>query len=129
MSFDGNQFGIGFDIGGVVLSSLTRALQRFGVVANMMKRTRGVKDSETGHSPETWSNNTVFILCFPVQSDSKETGAGDAVTQRYEIFGDTAMNISNRLVWGGETYQIETGPEMVYHGEVIYYRHVAVKLT
>lgn len=129
MSFEGRHFNQGFDIGDVFSSALQSALRKLGITATWWKRRRETKDSETGHSPEAWSTTTVFIVSFPVQSSVKETPAGDAVNERHEVYCDISMTVGDRLVWGGDTYQVDMGPENALQGRGNYYKYIMVKRT
>lgn len=109
----------------------TRFLQKFGVGATWWRRQRGSKDSETGHSAETWKHSTTsFILSFPLQSHGQDTPAGWVDEERHEVHASTAFRIRDRLEWGGDTYEVEQGAQRVdaKNGR-LYYRHIVVKRT
>lgn len=127
MSFEGRHFNQGFDIGDIFSSALQTALRRFGVTATWWHRRRTTKDSETGHSTEAWGTTTVFIVSFPVQSSVKETPAGDAAEERHEVYCGTSLTVGDRLVWGGDTYRVNMGPDNMLQGKGDYYKYIAVK--
>jgi len=114
---------------GVIEAAADRYLQKHGVGATWWRRQRGSKDSESGHSAETWkSSTTAFILSFPVNVSGRYTEAGWVDEERHEVHASTAFRVRDRLVWDGGTYEVEQDaqPVHIYNGS-LYYRHIVVK--
>jgi len=129
MSFNGNHFGEGFDIGTSNSNTFYNNVVKYGTLATWYRRTRGTKDTTTGHSPETWNTDkTLYIFAFTIADNRRETPAGEVVEQRHEVQTYVPIPKNDRLNWGGKNYTVELDPEPVYiNNDEVYYRHIVMK--
>jgi hypothetical protein len=113
-----------------VAATMKRIITRHGLNSTWWKRTRGSKDSVSGHSAETWTTaGNIKVMSYPLQSNLVGTGAGDVSEERYEVYATTAFNMRDRVEYNSEEYVIEGEAQPFYYkGDVAYYRHLAVKL-
>ena len=111
--------------------TLTRRLTKYGTAATWWKRTRGAKDSVSGHSAETWNTaSTTYIFSFPIMSTVRDTPAGEAVEERHEVYSIDEYPTHDRLVWGSETYEVELESQKIFFDNAVaYYRAVVVRMT
>jgi len=129
MGFEKDHFGEGFNYYRMAASTFLAHLNRDGTTATWWKRTRGSQDSTTGYEVITWnSDKTMKILFEPISSGNVNTPGGVVDEQRLLIFSVIGIPQFDRLVWGGETYEIEVEPRPFrYRGQIAHYVHTAIK--
>ena len=131
MGFRKDHFGEGFAYYRMAASIFNSNLARDGTTAIWWRRTRGTQDSTTGYEAITWNTDkTINILFEPISSGNTETPGGVVDEQRLLIFSIIELPQFDRLVFNGETYEIEVEPRpFFYRGQIAHYVHTAIKRT
>ena len=131
MGFRKDHFGEGFAYYRMAASIFNSVLARDGTTATWWRRTRGTQDATTGYEAITWdSTKTLKILFEPISSSNAETPGGVVDEQRLTIFSVVEVPQFDRLVFGGETYEIENEPRpFFYRGQIAHYSHTGIKRT
>lgn len=130
MGFRRDHFGEGFDRLSQGARAFNNQLLRGGITATWWRRTRGSQDATTGYEAITWDSTKITLKIFfePVSSSNVDTPGGVVDEQRGLVHSATKIPQFDRIVFGGDTYEVENEPRTSYFmNAVSHYVHTVIK--
>ena len=106
----------------MAVENLADLITRQGESATLQTRSLGDRDSETGFPAVTYSDSTIKVFVKHLSSRVVETEAGPIVEVRKQMYTTSSFSHLDRVVYKGDTYEVETEPEEHYHGGSVAYR-------